>query len=107
MAIRQPCRSSELVQQWWLGYYFAAMESQDLARGYETKADEELLRLALDSVDLTPEANAALNVELSKRRLNQPERLEAFRQGEWKRKEDLQKDSGKLWVIHQYGIGRK
>jgi hypothetical protein len=83
------------------------MEIQDLAKGYETKSDEELLRLALNPADLTPEANTALNIELSKRGLNRSERLEAFRQEERKRKEDLKKNPGKLWVVHQYGIGRK
>jgi len=81
------------------------MEIHDLAREYEAKTDDELLRLAADASDLTPEANMALNFELSKRRLNQSERMESFRRDELQRKEDLRKDPGKLWTLR--GIGRK
>ncbi len=83
------------------------MEIDDLAREYESKSDEELLRLALGRDDLTSEANSALNIELSKRNIDRPETLEGFRQEEWNRKKDLEKNPGKLWVIHQYGVGRK
>jgi hypothetical protein len=81
------------------------MELQDLAREYQNRTDDELLRLAFEPADLTPEANTALNIELSKRRLNQLERLEAFRHDELQCKEEPAKDPGKLGVIH--GIGRK
>ena len=40
------------------------MEIQDLAGQYQSRTDEELLRLALDPEQLTPEANAVLNDEL-------------------------------------------
>jgi hypothetical protein len=85
---------------------FDPMEIQEFAREYEIKTDDELLRLALDSADLAPEANNALNVELSKRQLNRPEELESFRREELNREEDIRKDLGKLWVAHSYGIGR-
>ena len=81
------------------------MEIHDLAREYEVKTDDELLRLAADAADLTPEANIALNFELSKRRLNQSERMESFFRDELQRKEDIRKDPGKLWTFR--GIGRK
>ena len=81
------------------------MEIDELAREYESKSDEELLRLTLDRADLTSEANSALNIELSKRNIDRPEALEAFRQEEWRRKKDLEKNPGKLWVIHHYGVG--
>ena len=67
------------------------MEIDELAREYESKSDEELLRLTLDRADLTSEANSALNIELSKRNIDRPEALEAFRQEEWRRKKDLEK----------------
>ena len=82
------------------------MEIQELAREYEIKTDDELLRLALDSADLTPEANNALSLELSKRQLNRPEELESFRREEFKHQEEIRKDLGNLWVAHSYGIGR-
>jgi hypothetical protein len=81
------------------------MEIHELAREYEAKTDDELLRLAADTADLTPEANIALNFELSKRRLNRSERMESFRRDELQRKEELRKDPGKLWTFR--GIGRK
>jgi hypothetical protein len=85
---------------------FDPMEIQEFAREYEVKTDDELLRLALDSADLIPEANDALNMELSKRQLNRPEELESFRREEFNREEEIRKDLGKLWVAHSYGIGR-
>jgi hypothetical protein len=53
------------------------MQIQDLIKSYETKTDEELLRLAASSGQLTPEANSALTGELAKRRIDVTKRLEA------------------------------
>jgi hypothetical protein len=83
------------------------VEIQDLAGQYQSRTDEELLRLALDAEQLTPEANAVLNDELARRRINSVERLSAFREQEEQRKEELSRNPGKLFVIHPYGIGRK
>jgi hypothetical protein len=83
------------------------MEVQNFAREYESKTDEELLRLALNSSDLTPEANTLLLGELSKRRLYSREQLEAFRQQEIRAKGESEKDPGRLWIVHSYGIGRR
>jgi hypothetical protein len=83
------------------------VEIQDLAGQYQSRTDEELLRLALDAEQLTPEANAALNDELARRRINNAERLSAFREQEEQRKEEQSRNPGKLFVIHPYGIGRK
>lgn len=55
------------------------MEFQELAEQYRAKSDEELLRLALDSQQLTTEANSLLQVELSKRHINTHERVDEFR----------------------------
>ncbi len=46
------------------------MHILDLAKAYESKTDEELLQLAMDSEQLTPDALAALRGELAKRRLD-------------------------------------
>jgi hypothetical protein len=47
-----------------------AMQIQDLARAYQTKTDEELLELATESEQLTPEAHSALTTELARRRID-------------------------------------
>jgi hypothetical protein len=81
------------------------VEIQELAEQYQTKTDEELLRLALDAADLTPEANLALYNELSRRGINTAERLVPFRQQEEQRKEEVSKHTGSLFIIHPFGIG--
>jgi hypothetical protein len=83
------------------------VETGDFAEEYRSKTDEELLRLALDPEQLIPEANAALNGELSRRQINNTERLRAFRGEEEHRKEEQNRNPGKLFVVHPYGIGRK
>ena len=83
------------------------VELQDFAEEYQGKTDDELLRLALDPSQLTPEANSVLNDELARRRINSTERLGSFRDEEEQRKEELSKDTGSLFVFHMYGIGRK
>lgn len=80
---------------------------QDLARQYQSMTDEELLRLALDAEQLTPEASAMLNDELARRRINNAERLSALREHEEQRKEVQSRNPGTLFVIHPLGIGRK
>ena len=45
----------------------------DLAKEYHTKTDEELLQLAMDSEQLTLEAQAALRSELARRRIDSAE----------------------------------
>jgi hypothetical protein len=57
------------------GLTFRAMQVQDLTRAYQAKTDEELLHLASDSGQLTPEAHSALTVELTRRRLGGAEHL--------------------------------
>ncbi len=54
---------------------FVPMQIQDLAKAYEAKTDEELLQLATESEQLTPEAHAALNTELAKRRIDSTRHL--------------------------------
>jgi hypothetical protein len=64
------------------------VERQELAEEYQTKTDEELLRLALDPVQLTPKASSVLNDELALRRINSAERLKAFHDEEEQLKDD-------------------
>lgn len=46
------------------------MRFQALAEEYQGKTDSELLRLGLERAQLTPEADAALSVELARRRID-------------------------------------
>jgi len=81
------------------------VEIQDLAEEYQAKTDEELLRLALDAADLTPEANLVLSTELSRRGIKTEDRLVSFRAEEQRRKEEASKHTGSLFIIHPFGIG--
>jgi hypothetical protein len=80
------------------------MEIQDLAKQYQSKTDEELLRLELASEELTPEANVALRGELAKRQIGGTDRLSAFREEETRRQTEQASDPGRLFSI--YSIGR-
>ena len=82
-----------------------SVELQELAEGYQRKTDEELLRLAVDPTQLTPEASSILNDELSRRRINTTERLGTFRAEEEQHKQEQRNNAGQVFVIH--GIGRK
>ena len=88
------------------GLTFRAMEMQDLIKQYETKKDDELLLLALDSEQLTPEATTALNSELAKRRIGTG-RLNVFHAEKEHHEAEQRKKPGPLFVVHPYGIGRK
>lgn len=83
------------------------MDIQNLTEEYLSKTDEELLRLAVHADQLTPEADVVLKNELAKRRINDKDRLEAFRKQEEQNRIEAHKDPGKLFLIHSYGIGRK
>jgi hypothetical protein len=83
------------------------MEIQDFAKEYTTKSNEELLRLALDTTQLTIEANFALSAELRNRGLDTKDQIHNFRQLEYERKQKEELDIGRLWLLHPYGIGRK
>jgi len=80
------------------------MGVHDFAKEYQSKADEELLRLELVSGQLTPEANDALKVELSRRLINGTDRLSAFREQEAQRQTEEAANPGRLFSV--YGIGR-
>jgi len=58
------------------------MQTDDLTKAYAAKADGELLQLATESEQLTPEARVALMAELAKRRIDSPEHLEVSKEGE-------------------------
>jgi hypothetical protein len=59
-----------------LNWYFVPMQIQDLTRSYQSKTDEELLQLAANSEQLTPEAHSVLTSELARRRIDVTEYLE-------------------------------
>lgn len=54
------------------------MQIQDLARSYQAKTDEELVQLATNLEQLTPEARSALTGELTRRRIDVTEYLKAY-----------------------------
>ncbi|MGB6675888.1 MAG: hypothetical protein WBE44_04310 [Terriglobales bacterium] len=58
------------------------MEIDELAREYQRKTDEELLQLARNKVQLTPEASSALDAELGQRRIGTAEELKTSRNDE-------------------------
>ena len=78
----------------------------DLSQQYSNVCDDDLLRLALDAEELTPDAKAALTEELARRRINGAERLQAFRGEEEERKQEHRRKTGSLFLLHPYGIGR-
>ena len=82
------------------------VELQDLAEEYKAKPMKNCCGWPLTQTQLTPEANSALNDELARRRINNAERIRAFRDEEERRKEEQIKDTGSLFLIHPYGIGR-
>jgi hypothetical protein len=53
------------------------IQIQDLVNSYQTKTDGELLQLATNSEQLTPEAQSVLKSELARRRIDATEYLEA------------------------------
>jgi hypothetical protein len=57
------------------------MQAGDFAKEYQAKTDEELLRLAMDSEQLTSEAKTYLTSEFARRGIN-AEELSAFREEE-------------------------
>ena len=57
------------------------MKTDDFARQYQVKTDVELLRLAMDSEQLTSEARASLTSEIAKRGIS-AEQLRVFREEE-------------------------
>lgn len=98
------CGGLLLVSLAGVGLTFRDMEVQDFAKEYQSKTDEELLRLQLDSGQLIPEANDALKGELSRRLINGTDRLSAFREQEAQRQTEEAANPGRLFSV--YGIGR-
>jgi hypothetical protein len=82
------------------------MQYQDFVRSYETKSDQELLRLELESDRLTLEAAAALKSELAKRGIGSADRLETFRAQESQRNEEESRKPGNLFFSSRFGVGR-
>jgi hypothetical protein len=82
------------------------VEFQDLAAQYQGKTDEELLRLALDPSQLTPEASTLLKLELARRSIDSEKHLSAFREEQEQYDQEQKRATGNLFVLHPYGIGR-
>ena len=82
------------------------MQYQEFVESYAGKSDEELLRLQLAPDQLTVEASAALRSELAKRRIGGEDRIHAFRDQEEKRKEELSRNPGSMFLAFRFGVGR-
>ena len=82
------------------------MEYADFVHAYADKSDDELLRLQLDSKDLTLHASAALMGELARRGIGTEDHLDAFREREKQRKQEQSANPGNLFIISRLGIGR-
>lgn len=82
------------------------LQLKDFAREYDSRSDEELLRLAIARAQLTPEADVALAAELSRRGLAGDEPLKQFEKEEQERARDQARDTGKLFFLGFNGIGR-
>jgi hypothetical protein len=92
------------------------VQIQDLVDEYRKKTDEDLLRLARDPEQLTPEANSALTDELARRKIA-AERFKAFnkeeeRQGRkeaFRSKREQTRVAGRWWsriqLVAAYAIG--
>lgn len=74
---------------------------------YAIRSDDELMRLALDSRSLTEEARGVLTEELRKRKLDTPDQLNRFVDGEKHHKHLLDIDIGDLVLIVPHGVGRR
>jgi hypothetical protein len=82
------------------------MDIQELTAEYGHKSDEDLLRLALNTETLTPDALFVLSSELTRRGLNSPECLGAARREEAARKAEIERDPGKQFLVPLWGVGR-
>lgn len=91
-----PARSPELS--------FRAVKELELGEEYRSKTDKELLRLALSSDNLTPEARIALSSELANRGIGGSASLEAARREEEERKAENDRELGTLGFV--FGVGR-
>ena len=80
------------------------MHIQDLAKAYEAKTDDELLHLAGESEQLTPEARVALKGELAKRRIDGAKFFSLQRESEQDGIEQL-KARDRLVLGHSSGVG--
>lgn len=82
------------------------MNMQELDSEYRDKTDSELLRLAMNREQLTPEANVALSGELARRRIDSGAHLDAARQEEQDRQAENERSIGTLGFFPLFGAGR-
>jgi len=82
------------------------MKTSDLAREYESKSDQELLRLSLVTEELTEEAKNVLADEMARRRIDSSALMEAARHEEQERKAQNERDIGTLGFSLLFFSGR-
>lgn len=79
------------------------MQMQDLAKLYETKTHEELVQLAADAAQLTPEAHTALASELARRRIDVRKHLKVRGESD-QRGIEQPSTRGRLSLKHSGGV---
>src|ERR1700722_3563597 len=80
------------------------MQTQDLAKSYQAKTDEELVLLATNLEQLTPEARSVLTGELTRRRIDVTEYLEAYTAEE--RPNEKERTRGFSLLAYPPGVGK-
>ncbi|HLV86508.1 MAG TPA: hypothetical protein VKV39_05985 [Candidatus Sulfotelmatobacter sp.] len=82
------------------------MRTEDIARSFQGKTNEELLRIALHIGQLSPETTSILRAELARRRLDDPERVNSTRLEDARRRAEEANDPGTLFFFSRLGFGR-
>ncbi|MGC1869352.1 MAG: hypothetical protein WA700_00215 [Acidobacteriaceae bacterium] len=83
------------------------MQPVNFLHEYEARTDEELLRLSLESDQLTDDANQALSIVMRNRGIATEERKREFQQEEARAEGERANNIGHLAVFHPLGIGRE
>ena len=82
------------------------MQARDIARSFQNKSNEELLRIALHVGQLSPETAMILRTELARRHLDDPERIHSARLEKARIKAEDENDPGSLFFFSRLGFGR-
>ena len=82
------------------------MQAEDIARSFQNKTNEELLRIALHIGQLSPETTGILRAELARRRLGDPDQVNSERLERARIRAEDANDPGALFFFSRLGFGR-
>lgn len=82
------------------------MQAEDIARSFQNKTNEELLRIALHIGQLSPETTNILRAELARRRLGDPDQVNSKRLERARIRAEDANDPGALFFFSRLGFGR-